>query len=245
MWNDVIDLDGFYRTPLGHVAQRMIARRIRGFWPDLRGMTVLGLGYATPYLRPLQAEADRVMAVMPAWQGVIPWPASAPGQVALAYETELPFADLSVDRVLLVHAVESSEYLRDMMREAWRVLAGNGRLLVAVPNRRGIWARSERTPFGHGHPYSTGQIRRLLADCMFTPGETGGALYLPPLRRRLFLKSAPAVERLGDRVFQTFAGIVMVEATKQVYAATPGKTVRRRRFVVLPGGAAASQRSVV
>ncbi len=78
---------------------------------------------------------------------------------------------------------------------------------------------------------------------MFTPGETGGALYLPPLRRRLFLKSAPAVERLGDRVFQTFAGIVMVEATKQIYAATPGKTVRRRRFVVLPGGAAAAQRS--
>jgi len=109
MWNDVIDLDEFYRSHLGKVALRLIRRRIRDLWPDVRGLTVLGLGHATPYLRQFDSEADCVMAVAPAQQGVIPWPPGGPGQVALAYEAALPFADLSVDRLLLVHAVESSE----------------------------------------------------------------------------------------------------------------------------------------
>ncbi len=243
MWNDVIDLDEFYRSPLGQVARRMIRRRIRAVWPDVHGMSVLGLGHATPYLWQFESEAACVMAIAPAQQGVIPWPPNEPGQVALAYEAALPFADLSVDRLLLVHAVEASEELREMMRESWRVLKGNGKLLLVVPNRTGIWARSERTPFGHGYPYTNGQIRRLLRDCMFTPGDTARALYIPPLRRRLFLKSAPAIERIGSKLFQTFAGVLLVEATKQIYAAAPGKAVERRRFVVLPGGIPASHRA--
>lgn len=244
MWTDVVDLDQFYRTPLGQTARRMIRRRIRAMWPDTRGMTVLGLGYAMPYLRQFAVEAERVVAVSPASQGVIPWPPGEPGQVALAYETELPFPDLSVDRLLLVHAVESSEQIRGMMREAWRVLRGNGRLLVVAPSRSGIWARSERTPLGWGRPYSSGQIKRLLRDCLFTPGDTARALYTPPIGRRLVLQSAPAIERLGDRLFPTFAGVLLVEATKQVYAATPGKAVKPRRFVVLPGGVPASHPTV-
>src|SRR3546814_1774371 len=105
---------------------------------------------------------------MPARQGVMHWPAGEGGLVALADEAELPFPDLSIDRLLLVHAVECSEQLRPMLREAWRVLSGNGRLLVVVPNRRGIWARLERSPFGNGHPFSQRPIRRLLGDCLFT-----------------------------------------------------------------------------
>lgn len=240
MWPDIVDLDQFYRSRLGQTARRMIRRRIRAMWPDVRGMTVLGLGYATPYLHQFASEADRVIALSPASQGVIPWPAGEPGQVALAYETELPFPDLSVDRLLLIHAVESSEHLREMMREAWRVLKGNGRLLVVVPSRSGVWARGERTPLGWGRPYSSGQIKRLLRDCLFTPGDTARALYTPPIRRRLVLNSALGIERLGERLFPRFAGVLMVEASKQVYAATPGKTVERRKFVVLPGGVPAS-----
>ena len=236
MFADVIDLDEFYRSPLGQVARRTIRRQIRVVWPDVRGMAVLGLGHATPYLTSFRSEAERVLAIAPAAQGVIAWPNGGPGQVALANESELPLPDLCIDRLLMVHAVESSEQLRAMMREAWRVLKGDGRMLIVAPNRASVWARSERTPFGQGHPYTNGQIRRLLRDCMFTPGETRRALHLPPIDRRLVVKAAPVLERIGDAVFQTFGGVLLVEATKQVYAATPGKAVTRRRFVVLPGG---------
>ncbi|MDA1311018.1 MAG: methyltransferase domain-containing protein, partial [Proteobacteria bacterium] len=144
MYNDAVDLWDFYGTSLGQVARRLIRRRIRGVWPNVSGMTVLGLGYATPYLRPFRDEAERVFALMPAQQGVLHWPREGRNLVALSDESELPLQDVSVDRVLLVHGMECSEQLRPMLHEIWRVLTGNGRLLVVVPNRRGLWARFER-----------------------------------------------------------------------------------------------------
>ncbi|PPR57668.1 MAG: hypothetical protein CFH10_02163, partial [Alphaproteobacteria bacterium MarineAlpha4_Bin2] len=166
MWSDVVDLHEFYRSQLGQVARRLIRGRIRAFWPEVRGMTVLGLGYATPYLRQFLGEAERVFALAPMAQGVMRWPSDKPSLVTLADETELPLADLSIDRLLIVHAAEYSENQRAMMREAWRVLSGNGRLLMIIPNRRGIWACIESTPIGHGRPYSPGQLKRLLKDCL-------------------------------------------------------------------------------
>jgi len=154
MYVDVVDLRDFYLSRLGQVARRMIRRRMRLIWPDLAGMRVLGLGYATPYLRPFRDEAERVVAAMPASQGVLAWPAEGPNAVALVEESELPFQDYSIDRVLLVHGLEYSEQVRPLLKEIWRVMAGGGRLLVVAPNRRGIWARIDRTPFGQGHPYT-------------------------------------------------------------------------------------------
>ena len=236
MYADVVDLRDFYATRLGQVARRMIRRRIRMVWRDVSGMRVLGLGYATPYLRPFVAEAERVAALMPASQGVLPWPAEGPNHVALFDEGELPLADFSIDRVLLVHGLEFSEQVRPLMKEIWRVLAGGGRLLVVVPNRRGIWARIDGTPFGQGHPYTPGQLSRLLRDEGFTPERNTAALYLPPTGSRMMLRSAPAWEKLGERWFTTFAGVSMVEATKQIYAKPAPKRKLRPKPVYLPVG---------
>ena len=236
MWTDVVDLRDFYARNLGQVARRMIRRRIREMWPEIKGESLLGIGYATPYLRPFRDEAARIVALMPARQGVLHWPPEGPGVVGLADEGELPLPDLSIDRVLLVHAIEHTEQLRRMLREVWRVMAGGGRLLIVVPNRRGIWARFERTPFGHGHPYSDSQLSRLLRDNMFTPIRTERALYVPPSGSRMILGSAGALERLGSRWFPPIAGVLLVEAGKQIYAATPlgARAKRSQKEVIVP-----------
>ena len=230
---DVIDLRDFYTTSLGQVAARAIRRKVRGVWPDVKGESILGLGFATPYLGPFRRNGTRVLAAMPAGQGVLHWPAEGGGLATLVDEADLPFPDLSVDRVLLVHGLEMTEQVPALMREVWRVMTGSGRLLVVVPNRRGIWARFERTPFGHGRTYSMGQLSRLLRDTMFTPVQSQTALFVPPTRSRMVLASARAWEELGTRGFNTFAGVVMIEATKQIYAghALPD---RRRRLANLP-----------
>ena len=247
MWTDVVDLRDFYATTLGQVAARMLRRRIRQIWPDLTGQRLLGLGYTIPYLRPFLDEAERVVAVMAAEQGVLPWPASGANRVALADESDLPLPDLAVDRVLLVHAVECSEQLRAMLREVWRVLADGGRILVVVPNRRGIWARLDRTPFGYGHPYTVTQLSRLLRDCMFTPVSAAGALFVPPSSSRMALRAAQAWENLGDRWFPGFSGVVMIEATKQIYAAAPiaARGERRPVYVSARGSHRAAMRDEV
>jgi SAM-dependent methyltransferase len=176
-----------------------------------------------------------VIALMPDLQGVSHWPRDEPGLVGMCGEDSLPLDDNSVDRALLVHALEASEQLRRLLRELWRVLAGGGRMIVVVPNRRGVWARLERTPFGHGHPYSEPQLGRLLRDNLFVPIRSEYALYMPPSRTRMALKLAGPWERVGARWAHPFGGVVITEAEKQVYAGSPLRLTRRaRRPVVVP-----------
>src|SRR6202023_2568173 len=182
MSSDVVDLRDFYRTGLGQIARRMIRGAIRQVWPDLRGMRLLGIGYTTPFLPAISADTERTIALMPATLGVLGWSPEGRDVVTLADEGELPFADYSIDRVMLVHALETTDQAGPMLKEIWRVLAGGGRLLVIAPNRRGIWARLDRTPFGSGRPYTTSQLSQSLRDELLTPVATGTALVVP--RRR-------------------------------------------------------------
>src|SRR6202140_2580953 len=242
---DVVDLRNFYGQRLGVVARRFVGRGIRALWGNTAGQRVLGVGYATPYLGLFREEAERCLAFMPAGQGVLKWPTSRPALSALVDENELPLVDAAVDRVLLVRGLEMSADPAELLREAWRVLAAGGRLLAVVPNRRGVWARMDTTPFGYGRPYSRTQITQLLRDTWFTPTGWGEALYVPPIPRGWFLRSAVAWERTGATLSSPFAGVHIVEATNQVYRAIPARREKRRLVPVLqpvlapsPGAAA-------
>ena len=226
---DVVDLNQFYASLLGQTARRIIRRRIRELWPNVAGLRVLGMGYATPYLRPFREEAERTIALMPATQGVTAWPRDERNLVGLCDEAEIPLPDAAVDRVILVHALESSEQLRVMLREIWRVMTAGGRLIVVVPNRRGMWARGERTPFGYGSPFSQRQLDTLLRESMFSPQTTGRALFVPPTARRSILGMAATIETLGERWMPAFAGVLVAEAGKQIYAVTTAPSRRRLR----------------
>ena len=236
MWTDVVDLRDFYATNLGRMTQRLIGTKLQALWPNVGGMRVLGLGFATPYLRSFLNGSERVIAIMPASQGVLAWPPEGPNLTAVAEETELPLPDRSMDRILLVHAIESTEQTRAMLREIWRVMSDGGRLIAVVPNRRGIWAGLERTPFGNGRPFTPSQLNRLLRENLFTPIQKAEALMMPPSNSHTLLKLAPAFERASG-VLQTFAGVNIIEASKQIYAATGLRDARpARNYLALPQG---------
>lgn len=218
MHPDVVELRDFYARPLGGMVRRLLVHRIRARWRRTSGATLMGLGYTTPFLSAFRGEVTRLGALMPAEQGALMWPAKGPVHSVLVEEETLPLLDASVDYMLAVHCLEASERARPLLREMWRVLKPEGRLLIVVPNRRGVWARMETTPFGHGRPYSSAQLERLLADALFTPVEWGAALYLPPIDRPLVLRSAMWLERMGARLWPAFAGVVIVEAKKELVA---------------------------
>lgn len=230
MYLDVREFQEFYRSPLGALARRLIARHVRARWENVAGLSVAGLGFAAPYLTVLAGEAERALAVMPAAQGVVHWPAAAPYRTVLADEYALPLADASVDRILLVHLLEFAQAPENLMREVWRVLASQGRLIAVVPNRRGLWARADATPFGSGRPYSRAQLNALLKETLFNPLGWAGALAMPPFSRRYLLRSAPALERVGGYMLQGFEGALVVEADKQMY-----QPVRLRKKELAPG----------
>ena len=93
-----------------------------------------------------------------------------------------------------------------------------------IPNRRGLWARTDTTPFGYGRPYSRAQITAILRETWFTPDGWGEALYVPPIARRMVLAHGGRLGADGaDDRRLPFAGVHIVEATKQVYRAIPAR----------------------
>src|SRR5690349_8999764 len=138
---DAFDLKEFYASPLGVVVRRLLGARIRARLPNVKGMSLYGLGFASPFLGAFRSEACPVGALMPAEIGAIRWPERGMGASVLVDDVELPLADASADRILLVHMLEWGERTDALLREVWRVLAPEGRVIVVVPNRRGLWAR--------------------------------------------------------------------------------------------------------
>jgi SAM-dependent methyltransferase len=230
---DVIDLRNFYSQRLGAVARRVINRGIHARWPHADGMRVLGLGYPTPYLGLFREDSERCVAFMPAAQGVLKWPTARATLATLVDQYALPLPDSAVDRILLVHALEMSDDPERLLREVWRVLAPSGRVMAIIPNRRGMWTRTDHTPFGHGRPYSRAQITQLLRQTWFTPTAWDEALFMPPIDRAWLLRSAMVWERVGAAVSSPFAGVHIVEASKQVYRAIPATRERTRLIPAL------------
>jgi SAM-dependent methyltransferase len=214
---DIVDLRSFYGSPLGKVAERFIGAAIRSRFDNCVGQSVMGVGYATPYLERFRGEALRVLAFMPATQGVVNWPASGLSASALAEPTMMPLPDSCIDRVIVVHALEMVDHPRELLAEIWRILTPGGRLIAVAPRRAGLWARFDTTPFGNGQPYSLTQMRELMREALFSPMHWTEALYAPPFDRPIFLRSAALFERVGAKLALPGAGVLIVEAMKQLY----------------------------
>ncbi len=241
MRTDVTAMKAFYGSQLGEVAARQLARMVAELWPDLSGQTVVGIGYPAPILDRIAATsgAARAVALMPAEQGAWPWPSDRPSRTALMRESQIPLADSAADRILLLHALEDVGPIQPFLREIWRTLSDSGRLLVIAANRRGLWSRTDATPFGHGRPYSIGQLRSTLESAMFAIEQETVALYVPPSRRALTLWSADTVERFGRRHALAFGGVVAIDAAKSLYGAAPtqGRSAVRRQPQAVPAPA--------
>ncbi|MDO5621351.1 MAG: hypothetical protein Q4G24_07770 [Paracoccus sp. (in: a-proteobacteria)] len=222
MYQDVIALRRFYyQTALGRMVQRILRDRLTAWWPpeSLRQMSVAGFGFAAPMLRPYLEPARRVIALMPGQQGVMGWPAGLPNRSVLCDEDCWPLDTGSIDRLVLLHGLETARDADATLTEAWRVLGPGGRMLVMVPNRAGLWARSEKTPFGAGRSYSAGQIEGQLRAAGFVTERQAAALYVPPSDRRFWLRTAGWWEKTGAGISRMLvAGVVLAEVSKQMRA---------------------------
>ena len=216
---DVVELRRFYMsTGLGRLVQSEIRDRLRVLWPNLKGQSLVGFGYAAPFLRPFLDEATRTLCLMPAQQGVCAWPGEGPNLSSLVEETLWPLPGGFADRMVIAHGLETCERPAALLDEIWRVLAPGGRVVFIVPNRASMWARREGTPFSVGRPYSIGQLDDALAAHKFTAVRHAAALYHPPSHRRFWLRSAPTIERLGQKLdMRRLSGVLMLEAEKLVY----------------------------
>jgi SAM-dependent methyltransferase len=242
MTSDVARLIGYYKSPLGRLSRALLREQVIDLAGDIRGRRVLGLGFATPYLRFTLEKAERVLAFMPARQGASAWPREGPSRTVLCDPLEMPLTDAAVDLTVAIHALEHVADAEELMRELWRVTAPNGHLILVVPRRRGIWAQREDTPFGQGNPYSGSQLEKLLRDHSFVPEAWRDALFLPPLQWRLVLKYPRFFERFGRLFGPAMSGVICVRARKEAFPAVPRRK-KAERYVRVPGMAPATARS--
>lgn len=228
---DVQDLRNFYyRSALGRAAQKAVRNAMLRLWPEAHGQSVAGFGFAVPLLRPYLKDARRVMALMPGPQGVMPWPAGGPNVSVLSEETLWPIETGHVDKLVLLHGLETSENPSALLEECWRVLGPGGKALFIVPNRAGMWSRSDRTPFGYGRPYTLSQLETQLKRHAFLPEDHTTTLFQPPSTKRFWMKAGGMIEGFSGR-FGSFlpGGVLIVEATKRVHAPSgPGEPVKGR-----------------
>lgn len=228
---DVSELSAFYLTPLGRIARQIVSAQVRSIWPSVSAERLVGLGHATPYLRPYLGEAERVIALMPAAEGVLHWPPEGPNLTCLTYEDRLPLPDSSVDKLLVIHLLEAAKEPYEVLRDVWRVLVPTGRVLAIVPYRSGAWARADHTPMGLGRPFSQFQLGQVLESAWLEPVATRRFLYVPPTHRRIVLGSANVWERVGRRIMPHFAGMVALEAQKTLTRGIPSRSRKLRDLV--------------
>ncbi|MDG2406057.1 MAG: methyltransferase domain-containing protein [Paracoccaceae bacterium] len=230
---DVQDLRNFYyRTALGRSVKCTIGAQVLRMWPEAKGQTVVGFGFAVPFLRPYLQQARRVTALMPGPQGVMPWPNNSSNVSVLCQETLWPLETGHVDRLLVVHGLETSEQGSALLSECWRVLGPGGKAVFVVPNRTGLWSRSDQTPLGFGRPYSSSQLETQLRLHAFMPERHAAMLYRPPSERRFWMKTAPIWERAGRSVSAVLAaGVLMVEVSKRIQ---PNNGVGVQKAITVP-----------
>ncbi len=237
---DVVDLREFYASRFGNTTERLIANRLTPLMGSLAGTTIMGLGYGLPYLKSGMDEARKCFAFMPARQGVIHWPPDGLIRSSLVDECDLPLLESTVDLALVIHGLELTDAPGEMLSEIWRVLTPQGRLLLIVPNRRGLWASFDTSPFGYGQPFSGPQLASQLREARFSIVSWSQALFFPPVGGKLMLSTAGLWEGIGRRIVPGLGGVILVEAVKQVYAISSGKRVRRvargLRPVLRPAG---------
>lgn len=231
---DIVNLRNFYSTNFGQSVRALISSAILRIWSSTGEDVVVGLGYATPYLASYVTPSAHLAACMPAGQGAAYWPHGGDNLVVISHDSELPFAESSINRVLLVHSMENSEQLSWLIQEIWRVLTPNGKMLAVVPNRSGMWSRSSRSPFGYGRPFSMSQMRTLLGEQQFVITSTSSALFMPPTRMTFCWKIADKLESIGNVICSFLGGflggVILVEAEKQIYSGIAQPVVEARRY---------------
>ena len=215
MFLDISAFDEFYGSVLGKATSVTIRAGLKEVWPELRGQHCLGIGYAFPYLDIFGNEAASTAAITPSRLGVREWEHGKGNCTALASLRSLPLANAAYDRILIIHALDFTRDKETFLEEVSRSLSPSGELALVVANRVGPWARNDKTPFGHGEPYTRHQLRRLIEAAGYTSVRTRTLLCFPPSPGLVSKGWSRRLEKIGSRLWPGLGGIILMIAVRR------------------------------
>jgi SAM-dependent methyltransferase len=218
MLTDFADSQDFYQSRTGRAAQGLLRARIGKRWSGLANGRVLPLGRAALVLD----ETPFISARMTG--------AQEETFSCLVDSKNKPLPDADIDRAIMLHALKAESDLEPVLREIWRVLKGEGRLLMVLPRAGSAWARNPDTPFGHEPAYTASQIKKILKRHGFFVARMNRALYARPCAPEPNFLRALEIERAAPGIFLRFGGgVLLVEARKRICGIAGAKQKKRPR----------------
>lgn len=155
----------------------------------------------------------------------------------------------SMDVIVMPHVLEFAENPHKLLREAERVLIGEGHILILGFNPWSIWgvwrlflAWREKPPWS-GHFYGSARIKDWLSLLDFEILQTQRFFFRPPLQKINIMQKLNFLEYLGKYCWPFFGGAYLIVAKKRVLPLTPTKlSWSSRRKVIVSGIAEPSTR---
>ena len=207
---------------------------------------------AQPGLRTGAAEAQALLAAMTApalAAGEAPTGGPTPAwthQLEVADFEDLPFADQSLDLIVLPHVLEFSPDPHRVLREVDRCLRPDGRVLITGFNPISLWGARQRLPRALARPFlppsahfiGAPRLRDWFKLLSFEPARAQFGCYRPALRSQIWLDRTRWFEGLGDRCWPICGGVYSLSAVKRVRAirlvgpAWPARAAKRGRVAV-------------
>ena len=205
-------LGSFCKRNIGSLIKRNISNIVR---ENYNQENIVGYGYPIPYLDNLLKKNSDFLCLMPKNQGASLWPLKKNRSI-LVEQSEWPLESEISNFVIIAHGLENSDNPSKLLEESWRVLVPEGYLLIIVPNRSGLWARSDLTPFGFGRPYSVSQLSKLLIDNKFQTSAMSATLLMPPTENKFLFNSFKFIDQIATKyTSKVLCGVLVILAKKQ------------------------------
>ena len=227
---DLTSINTFYRSRIGKSARHIISMNVRKLIGAQKGLTILGVGYANPYLRRFFLSSETIVSITIPYIGEVRWPRLEDNRCVSADEDHFPLQNNSIDVAVLIHALEFAESPWAMLAEVNRVLPEGGRVIVVVANRGGMWARKSSVVFGHGLPYTKGQLHTLMTSAGFVCIGIKYTLFFPPFKIFSNSKISIFLERWAGWLMRENSGVIIGEYEKQCLK--PVSTKKKTNFKV-------------
>ena len=237
MNSKIIDLTDWLKTPPGEYLLAWEDRQFKEAVSDMFGYHALQLGL--PELDTLQANRmpHQWLALHSPWLPAVTLgdeseptvPGYRPRAALITDSCALPFAESSLDLVVLPHTLEQSHDPHASLREVERVLVPEGRVVISGMNPASLWGMRQ----SRGHFY-----RRLGHEDMFLPeaGEFIGywrlrdwlrllsfevesacfGCYRPAMTSDKWLARFDWMDQAGKRWWPIFGAVYFVVAVKRV-----------------------------
>ncbi|MGB8694009.1 MAG: methyltransferase domain-containing protein [Steroidobacteraceae bacterium] len=219
----------WYQGRLGRAVTTAEAQLLNGAMDDVFGLELMQLGVWGSGRELLRGSRTRHQSVVAST--VL---AQAGDADLIANPAHLPVATGSVDAVLLPHSLEIEPDPQAVLREADRVLTGQGHLVVLGFRPLSLWglraaASHSGFPPGLNRLISEQRLRDWLILLGYEITAARHYLYLLPCE-----SGAPGRGALRRGLFNPLpAGAYLLKARKRVYTLTPIRARRRERAPLL------------